>query len=123
MSKAADHAEILRAAICVAGIDGVVDDTERHWIEKLAAKIGVGDRSLEKLIQQAETDPDFYKVQLNTLQADPVLVVKALFGIAAADGVLMEQERVIIQHFAAKLGMTQSDFEKALATIEKHLDD
>ena len=105
----------------MAGSDGYVDETERIWLEKLAAKIGVGRRSLDKLIEQAESDPGFYKAQLNTIQADPLTTIRAMFGIAAADGILYDDERLVVQHFAAKLGVKQGDYDRVLASVQKHL--
>ena len=38
--------ELLRAACCVAGIDGEIDEAEFAVLKKLADDVGVGDASL-----------------------------------------------------------------------------
>ncbi len=115
-----DEVELLRAACCIAGLDGDVCDEENSLLARLAEKIGVGPVSLAAMIERAETDPAFYEEQFQLVQKDPDEAMKILFAVAVADGVLLQTERVILHHFADKLGMPEERFEQLLRSAEKH---
>ena len=67
------HVEILRAACCVAGQDGTITDQESAMLNKLTDQIGVGQMSLNAMIERAKQDPQFYREQFEVLRADAVL--------------------------------------------------
>jgi len=72
------------------------------------------------MIERAKSDTDFFEEQFEILKTDPEDTMKTLFRVAIADGVLMRSERVVLQHFARKLGMTEGRYEALLNAAEKH---
>ena len=120
--SAMQDVEILRAACCVAGLDEQITDSERNMLERLAHHAGVGSVSLEAMIDRAVSDPDFYQEQFEMVRTDPDATMKALFCIAVADHELTTDERVILHHFATKLGMEPKRFDQLLAAARKHVE-
>ena len=120
--SAMQDVEILRAACCVAGLDEQITDSERGMLKRLANHAGVGAVSLEAMIDRAVSDPDFYQEQFEMVRTDPDATMKALFCVAVADRELTTDERVILHHFAAKLGMAPERFDQLLAAARKHID-
>lgn len=114
------HVEVLRAACCVAGIDGEVCTAEHPLLKRLADHAGVGGASLQAMINRASEDPSFFQKQFDIFKTDPEETMKALFQVAIADGVLAQSERVVLQHFAEKLGLPQDRYDQLLAAAEKH---
>ncbi len=112
--------EVLRAACCVAGIDGNVCDAEHPLLVRLANEAGVGGASLQAMINRASSDPTFFEKQFDIFKTDPEETLKALFQVAIADGRITQAERVLLHHFAEKLGMPEGQFERLLAAAEKH---
>lgn len=104
--------EVLRAACCVAGADGKVDEHERRVIERLAEKAGVGKASLKAMIDMAETDPEFHKNQLGILRTDPGRAVRRLYLTAAINGQVTQQEESLLEHFGRRLGLTDQQLKE-----------
>ena len=115
------QAQILRAATCVAGADGHVDASERRVLKKLGDRIGVGERTLNALIEQAHSDPRFYETQLEALTEDPKAAMKILFTVACADGVLLEEEIQSLQRIADRIGLDDKQFARIQAGAERLL--
>lgn len=113
--------EILRAACCVAGLDGRVCDREHPLLERLAERAGVGKVSLAAMIELAEHDRHSYEEQFEIVKTDPERTIRVLLGVAAADNVLTVEERVIVAHFATKLGLSEQRFGELLAGAEKSI--
>jgi len=61
MTDAMRQVELLRAACCVAGVDGHASDAEQLILQRLADEAGVGAASLSAMIELAETDEQFYE--------------------------------------------------------------
>ena len=116
------HVEILRAACCIAGLDEQISDEERSMLERLADHAGVGGTSLNAMIDRAVSDPDFYQEQFEMIRTDPDATMKALFCVAVADHELTTNERVILHHFATKLGMPAQRFNQLLGAARKHIE-
>jgi len=113
--------EVLRAACCVAGVDGEICDREHPMLERLAEEAGVGRASLNAMVERARTDRYFFEEQFDALTADADETIKTLFHVALVDGDLESQERIVIQHFADKLGMSSDRFEQLLQSAERHV--
>jgi len=88
--------EILRAACCVAGLDGGVCQDELMLLQRLASEVGVGSMSLDAMIKRAEGDSDFYQELFQYVSADAEATMKLLFRLAIADRELHVNERVEI---------------------------
>jgi len=112
--------EVLRAACCVAGIDGNVCDPEHPMLERLAQEAGVGGASLAAMINRAREDHSFFEKQFEIFKTDPDRTMKTLVHVAIADGVLDQAERVILCHFAEKLGLPGDRLDALFAAAEKH---
>lgn len=112
--------EILRAACCVAGCDSNVCEREHPLLQRFAHEAGVGAMSLTAMIDRASTDAEFHKAQFDIIRSEPDSTMKLLFHVALADGVLKDAERVVLQHFAEKLGMPGDRFADLLAAAERH---
>ena len=111
--------DILRAACCVAGIDGEVDDTERSVLAKLADDVGVGQASLEAMISRGKSDPEFHKEQFRVLKADPQETMATLLEVAMADGKLVESEEKVLQILSRKLDVQDEVFQQLIAKVNK----
>ncbi len=110
--------ELLRAACCIAGLDGDVDATEHPHLRKLADNAGVGAASLRAMVNRAVEDRDFYKEQFAIITMDAEESMKALFEVALADGVISTEQRVILHYFSDKLGMGAERFDEILKAAE-----
>ena len=82
--KSFENLEILRAAVCIVGADGEVDEKENAFFEKLAKKIGVGLASRTAMINRAKSDPDFHQQMFQVLKTEPgesiTILFKARYG-------------------------------------------
>ena len=106
--------EILRASCCIASADGDTSETERLQLEKLAQELGVGDASLQAMIDRAQSDPEFYKVQFGVLRAEPVKSLDTLLETLVANGEIKESELTVLQGLADRLGIDETTFQQRL---------
>jgi tellurite resistance protein len=113
--------EVLRAACCVAGLDGKVTAEEQSLLQKLADKAGVGEVSLRAMTERAKGDHNFYQEQFRILHAEPNETMRTLLGVAVVDGSLSPDERVILQFFAERLGLQTPEYERLLRAAEKYI--
>jgi tellurite resistance protein len=113
--------EVLRAACCVAGLDGTITPEEDALLRKLADKAGVGSVSLRAMVDRAKADHNFYQEQFRLLRGDPVEAMTSLLGVAVSDGQLAPDERVILQYFADRLGLPTAEYERLLRAAEKYV--
>ena len=111
MSDAMKQVEVLRAACCVAGIDGDAGKEEMRLIQKLAGKAGVGSASLLAMIECAETDQKFYQDQFRVLKADPKQTMQILFKVAVVDGELTKEEAVVLKRLSLRLDVPPEHFD------------
>lgn len=110
-----DQVELLRAACCVAAVGGEVSPAEMMLLRGLVESAGVGEASFYAMIDRAVSEPGFYKEQLNLLTGDVDAAITILAGIAAADGQICPEERIMLQHFAEKLGMSKERLHQVLS--------
>lgn len=104
--------EVLRAACCVAGTDGETTQAERAILDRLADDVGVGEVSLQAMVERAETDESFEKEQFRVLKADPRLTMQTLFGVAVADAKLHGEELRVLKRLARQLGVSGEQFKQ-----------
>jgi tellurite resistance protein len=114
--------EVLRAACCVAGIDGETTDRERALLQKLAGQIGVGQASLQAMIDRAEGDKKFYEEQFRQLKTKPDTTMRVLLTVGLADGDLPEDECSVLRAFAIRLGLSEEKFERVLRQAREHVE-
>ena len=116
-----DQVETLRAACCIAGLDEHIAASERSVLDELARRVGVGKASLDAMIGRAKRDGDFYEQQFRIIKTDAEATMQKLLSVAMADQQLTVDERVVLAHFAEKLGMEAKRFDALLAAAEKQL--
>ena len=114
-----DDVTILRAACCIAGLDGDIDPREMQALTLLVKRAGVGRDSFETMIEMATENDDYFAQQLDYLMGDVDETIRTLFRIAVVDGNLGEKERVVMRYFADKLEISEPRFEQILATAER----
>ncbi|MDA7858276.1 TerB family tellurite resistance protein [bacterium] len=111
--------EVLRAACCVAGIDGKITEDEMAMINKLAARAGVGRASLEAMVARGESDPEFYKEQFRVLKENPRRSMVDILRVATADRVLSNDEIGVMRKFAEKLNISPESFDAAIDKVSQ----
>ena len=113
--------QVLRAACCVAGADGLNEPPERRIVDLLAREVGVGDASLQAMLERATEEDDYYKDQFRVLKSDPKETMALLFSVALADGKLEQSELDVLGRLAQKLGVTDEQFTKWVAEANQLL--
>lgn len=114
--------DILRAACCVAGIDGQTTDAEKAVIDKLAKDAGVGRASVEAMIERGATDPNFHEEQFRVLKEDPHESMAALLEVAMADGQLSPAESEVLRSLSQKLSVPPEVFDQLVSSVSQMLD-
>jgi len=114
------QAGVLRAAVCVAAMDGEIARNERKCLDVLAKRIGVGECSLNRLIERTSTRIEDVRNQIEDLKHDADNVIKTMLYVASVDGHVCENERMVIRQMAETLGMNETRFEKILTAAERH---
>lgn len=111
--------EVLRAACCVAGADGVTTDEERSLLDKLAKQTGVGLASLEAMIDRACCDQDFCNEQFKILKAEPKDAMAILLEVAMVDGEIEAAELRVLSLFASRLSVPDDIFKQLAETAKQ----
>ena len=111
--------EILKAACCVAGIDGEISQGEHPLLKRMARAAGVGSQWLNATLERALNDPLYYERRFHLLRADPEETMAVLFEVALADEHFSLPERIILQNFAEKIGMDRERYEELLQRAEE----
>ena len=107
----AQRVEILRACCCIAGADGEATGAEREHLVQLADNLGVGDASLNAMIDRAEKDPDFYQQQFRILKDDPLECMDTMLKVLTANGSIKDSELTVLKGLAGILGISDEDFQ------------
>ena len=113
--------DLLRAACCVAGVDGDASEAEMKVIDKLVRETGVGKASLQAMIDRSIKDHDFYKEQFRVLKANPGESITYLLQVAMADGKLTDGEIHILEKLSQNLDIPPEDFQKLISQVTKML--
>lgn len=113
--------EILRAACCVAGLDGGVCQDELNLLQQMASDIGVGKASLDAMVSRSEKDPNFYQELFKILTADAEGTMEILFRVAVVDSELNVNESVVLHDFARRLGVSEERYEEMLKKVDRSI--
>ena len=103
MKSVHEQVDLLRAAIVLAVADGVIASSERGLLTALAGRIGVGQASLDALIDQAKNDQSFRDELFEYIVSDPDLTMELLVAAARLDGEVTLEEREMLVLFMDKL--------------------
>ena len=108
-----DKVDVLRAACCVAGLDGEISEEEERLLRRLKDSAGVGEASFNAMCEMATDEREnYYERQLDFLSTEPEKIVRMLLQIARADEKVTRNERVVVQHLAEKIGVDSERFEE-----------
>ena len=111
--------DILRAACCVAGIDGSANEAQAVVLKRLAREVGVGKASLNAMIERAETDNTFHEEQFKVLEFEPKTTMATLLEVALADGELSASEADVLRILAGRLKIDSAMFEQLLSEVQR----
>lgn len=109
--------EVLRAACCVAGIDGALIDKEKTLLDKIAREVGVGKASLNAMIERASTDEEFHKEQFRILKENPQQCLATVLEVAMADGQVSENEKMVLNSLANNLEVPSGVFDQLMSKV------
>lgn len=99
------EAELLRAACCVAGLDGEVSDDEMKLLRKLQDNAGVGEASFKAMVDRALSDSNYFEDVLEHLRSDAQSVMETLVRVAKTDSDVTLNERAILTHLGQRIGL------------------
>ena len=111
--------DVLRAACCVAGIEGNIKDSEFRIIDRLADEVGVGKASLDAMIDRGKRDPEFHREQFKVLKADPQESMAILLEVALADGAITDRETSVLRALSEHLEVPANVFEQLIANCKQ----
>ena len=109
--------EVLRAACCVAGINGNLSEPEKTLLDKIAKEVGVGEASLNAMIERAQTDHDFHKDQFQILKENPQQCLATVLEVAMADGDISENEKTVLHSLAANLEVPSEVLDQLMSKV------
>ena len=66
------------------------------------------------MLDIARTDSEFYEAQFDMLLSDPEHAIKTLWKVAAVDGRVSADKRVILRYFGHKLGLDDARVEEII---------
>ena len=110
--------DLLRAACCVAGIDGEISPAEKKLIDQLAGEIGVGQASIEAMLDRAKRDPNFYQQQFRILHEDPKKSLVTLIEVAMADKKLAAGEIDVLRGLSKNLQVSDQVFDELIEKVQ-----
>ena len=113
-----EDVDLLRAACCIAGLDGSISEGEMEILRGLVERAGVGKASFDAMCDIARSDENFYEKQLGWTRTDPEHTIRVLIEVAEADGAINQVERIILGHFAEKIGLSPEQAEAAMPADE-----
>lgn len=114
----AQKVALLRAAVCVAGIDGDASEAEMNVIDKMVKETGVGKASLQAMVDRSIKDDTFYQEQFRVLKSDPTESMTYLIQVATADGKLTDSEVYVLEKLSQRLDVPGDEFKKLIAHVK-----
>ena len=88
----------------------MVTDAERELISKLGSMRGVGQASLQAMVERAKTDCAFCDEQFQILKTEPQETMAILLELAMVDGKIDVSEQDLLQSFAKRLNVPENIF-------------
>lgn len=108
--KAHEKLEMLKAVLAVAAADGRISASERGVYEALAARVGIGRVSLDAMVMRMAGDPVARHDLFELAMSDPAQAFELLVATARIDGRISDEERELLAHVAAALGIEGERF-------------
>ncbi len=107
--------ELLNAVLALAMVDGKLTSSEMGVIEGLAARVGVGEVSLEAMIGRARREPDLHEGLRIECSTKARKAMALLVGQARIDGEISDAERELLVKISAQLGIDTDAFSRIYA--------
>jgi len=105
-----EELELLNAVLALAMIDGRMSSSEKGIIHGLAARVGVGQVSLDAMVERAQSDPKMHE-ELRIRDAERARqVLELMVAQARADGEITHEERDLLVKIAAQLDIDTNEF-------------
>ena len=114
--------EVLRAACCVAGIEGNIQECELPLLQKIAKEVGVGKASLDAMMDRAKSDPEFHNEQFQILKSEPQKCMATILQVAMCDGEVTEAEAAVLKALSQKLNVADDVFNEIMSSISGMMD-
>jgi len=108
--KDIEKLELLKAALAVAVADGQLKRSEMGVVMGLAARVGLGEASLQAMIEAAKRDPGFADHMLVGSGDSAKAAFELLVAEARIDGAISEEERALLMRLAQRLQITGDEF-------------
>jgi len=103
--------ELLKAALAVAAADGELRRSEMGVVEGLAARVGVGQASLDAMMAAADRgDSLAYDIAMQSKKSART-ALELLVAEARIDGEISDKERRLIAWIAMKIGIKGDEFQ------------
>jgi tellurite resistance protein len=109
--------DLLKAAACIAGVDGEITEGEAEVLSALAERAGVRQDHLQTLVEKARVDDDLLNEQMSVVRADPDTTIAVLCQVAAVDGIVSGDEKVVIEQFGVVLGVSKERMAQIFETV------
>jgi hypothetical protein len=106
--------ELLRAACCIAGVDGEINEPEKAVLGALAKRVGVGAASLRAMMELATTDAKFRDDQIGLVHSDPRRSFETLYRMARVDPDVGEAQRSLLTRFGRRLGLSVEEMNEVI---------
>ena len=110
--KDIEKLELLKAALAVAVADSQLRRSELGVVMGLAARVGLGEASLEAMMNAAKRDPNFVDSVLMRSGDSARAAFELLVAEARIDGEISEEEREVLTRLAERLHISGDEFTK-----------
>ena len=108
--KDLEKQELLKAALAVAVADGQLRRSELGVVMGLAARVGLGQASLEAMTNAAQQDPHFADDALMRSGDSARTAFELLVAEARIDGEISREEREVLTRLAGRLQISGDEF-------------
>ena len=109
--KHTEGRELLKAVLAVAVADGEIRRSEKGVVEGLAARLGVGKATLDRMFETAQRSGSIGGSILMRSKDQAAQALELLVATARIDGEISEEERSVIVRVATSLNLSSEDFQ------------
>jgi len=118
-----EELEVLNAVLALAMADGRMSKGEKGIVRGLAARVGVGEVSLNAMIQRAKSDPEMLRDFHIGSPAKARQALELLVAQARIDGEISDAERGLLVTIGQRLGIDTEEFGRIYAAAVARADD
>lgn len=110
MKTVQEHVEMLRAVVVMALADGKITAGEKGLLKSLASRVGIGQASLDAVIDRAKNDPSARDDLFHRGIDNAETALELLVGAARLDGEISDEERELLVHLMDRLKVPTDRF-------------